>query len=137
MGAVRYLSLEWIDALTKAVATDAAMQRAAAENTIAITQVVTGTPEGDVTYHLSVAGGRAEFGAGPAADEDLRMMQDWDTAVGVATRKLNPQDALIDGRIRLGGDPMKLMAAESLFVALDGIFNEVSKHTTYDVPDKP
>ena len=90
-----------------------------------------------MTYHLAVSGGRAEFGAGPAADEDLRMMQDWDTAVGVATRTVNPQDALIDGRIRLGGDPMKLMAAESLFVALDGIFNEVSKHTTYDVPDKP
>ncbi len=134
---MRYLSLEWIDALTKAVAVDAAMQRAAAENTIAITQVVTGTPDGDVTYHLAVSNGRAEFGAGPAPDEDLRMMQDWDTAVGVATRTVNPQEALIDGRIRLGGDPTKLMAAESLFVALDGIFNEVSKLATYDVPDKP
>lgn len=133
---VRYLSLEWIDALTAAVAADEAMQRAAAENTIAITQVVTGTPEGDVTYHLAVSEGRAVFGPGAAVDEDLRMMQDWATAVGVATRTLNPQDALIDGRIRLGGDPMKLMAAESLFAALDGIFNEVSKHTTYDWPNQ-
>ena len=131
---MRYLSLEWIDALTAAVAASEPMQRAAAEHSIAITQVVTDTPEGDVTYHLSVANGRAEFGPGPAVDEDLRMMQDWDTAVGVATRALNPQDALIDGRIRLGGDPMKLMAAESLFMALDAIFNEVSTHTTYDDP---
>lgn len=134
-GQVRYLSLEWIDALTRAVAADEAMQRAAASNSIAITQVVTGTPDGDVMYHLVVRDGHAVFGAGAAEGEDLRMMQDWDTAVGIAQHTVNPQDALIAGNIRLGGDPTKLMAAQDVFMALDGIFSEVSKHTLYDWPN--
>lgn len=132
---MRYLSLEWIEALSKAVAASDEMRRAAASNSIAITQVVTGTPDGDVTYHLVVQDGRAEFGPGPAENEDLRMMQDWDTAVGVAQHTVNPQDALIAGNIRLGGDPTKLMAAQDIFMALDGIFSEVSKHTLYDWPN--
>lgn len=132
---VRYLSLEWIEALSKAVADSDDMRRAAASNSIAITQIVTGTPDGDVTYHLVVQDGRAEFGAGPAENEDLRMMQDWDTAVGVAQHTVNPQDALIAGNIRLGGDPTKLMAAQDIFMALDGIFSEVSKRTLYDWPN--
>lgn len=128
---MRYLSLEWINALTEAVAASEEMQRAAATNSIAITQVVTGTPDGDVTYHVVVRDGRAVFGAGPADDEDLRMMQDWDTAVGIAQQTLNPQDALIAGNIRLSGDPTTLMAAQDVFMALDGIFTEVSKRTQY------
>lgn len=130
-GPVRYLSLEWINALTEAVAASEEMQRAAATNSIAITQVVTGTPDGDVTYHVVVRDCRAVFGAGPADDEDLRMMQDWDTAVGIAQQTLNPQDALIAGNIRLSGDPTTLMAAQDVFMALDGIFTEVSKRTQY------
>ena len=134
-GPVRYLSLEWIDALTEAVRSSEAMQRAAAECSIAVTQVVTGSPEGDITYHLQVANGTAAFGAGPAVDEDVRMVQDWDTAVGVAQKTVNPQDALIQGRIRLGGDPKTLMAAQPVFSALDAIFGEVSKRTVYDWPN--
>jgi putative sterol carrier protein len=134
-GPVRYLSLEWIDALTEAVRSSEAMQRAAAECSIAVTQVVTGSPEGDITYHLQVANGTAAFGAGPAVDEDVRMVQDWDTAVGVAQKTVNPQDALIQGRIRLGGDPKTLMAAQPVFSALDAIFSEVSKRTVYDWPN--
>lgn len=131
-GPVRYLSLEWIDALTAAVAASEEMTRAAANCSIAITQVVTGTPDGDVTYHLVVSDGHARFGAGPAENEDVRMEQDWDTAIGVAQHAVNPQDALIDGKIRLGGDPTTLMAAQDVFMALDGIFNEVSAQTVYE-----
>lgn len=131
-GPVRYLSLEWIDALTAAVAASEEMTRAAANCSIAITQVVTGTPDGEVTYHLVVSDGQARFGAGPAENEDVRMEQDWDTAIGVAQHAVNPQDALIDGKIRLGGDPTTLMAAQDVFMALDGIFNEVSAQTVYE-----
>ena len=59
---VRYLSLEWIDALTQAVASNEAIAAIAADHTVGITQTVTGGPEGDVTYHLQVAESRASFG---------------------------------------------------------------------------
>ena len=69
---VRYLSLEWIDALTQAVASNEAIAAIAGEHTVGITQTVTGGPEGDVTYHLQVADGRASFGPGAAFPDTRR-----------------------------------------------------------------
>jgi putative sterol carrier protein len=129
---VRYLSLEWIDALSNAVRANPEMTAAAATHTIRITQVVHDAPEGDVTYHLAVGGGDATFGAGPADGEDVRFVQDWDTAVGVATGELNAQEAFLGGRIRLLGDQQKLMDSQPVFKALDAVFNEVRDRTTYE-----
>lgn len=128
---VRYLSLDWIDALSTAVAASADMRAVAAEHTVGVTQTVTGGPEGDVTYHLQVGEGSASFGPGPASPEDVRFVQDWQTAVGVATNALNAQQAFITGRIRLTGDPQKLSASTPVFAALDAIFAEVRAFTEY------
>ncbi len=128
---VRYLSLDWIDALTAEVSASTAMSEAAAGHRIGVTQVVTGGPEGDVSYHLQVGDGVAAFGAGPAEPEDVRMEQDWDTAVAVATGSLNAQDAFIGGRIRLTGDQQKLIEAQPVFRALDGVFATVRDRTEY------
>ena len=128
---MRYLSLDWIDALCAAVAASDAMRAVALEYSISVTQVVNKTPEGDVTYHLVVGDGAARFGAGPAAAEDVRLVQDWDTAVGVATGSLNAQDAFIKGRIRIYGDQHKLMTSHPVFQALDAVFNEVRERTEY------
>lgn len=128
---VRYLSLDWIDALSAAVAASVEMRTLAAEHTVGVTQTVTGGPEGDVTYHLQVGEGAASFGAGPANPEDVRFVQDWQTAVGVATNTLNAQQAFITGRIRLTGDPQKLSASTPVFAALDAIFTEVRSFTDY------
>jgi hypothetical protein len=129
---MRYLSLEWIDALGAAVADSAAMQAVAADHPVGVTQVVSAGPEGDVIYHVQVAEGRAAFGAGPAWPEDVRFEQDWATAVGVATGTLNAQEAFIGGKIRLFGDQQKLMASQPVFQALDQVFNAVREHTTYE-----
>jgi putative sterol carrier protein len=123
--------LEWIDALTAEVAANDELARLAAEHRIGVTQVVLAGPEGDVTYHLQVGDGVASFGAGVAFPEDVRMEQDWDTAVAVATGELNPQDAFIGGRIRFTGDQNLLMASQPVFKALDGVFRTVREHTEY------
>ena len=129
---MRYLSLDWIDALSEAVARSEDMRAAAVEHSIGVTQVVDGTPEGDVTYHLVVADGTARFGAGPAEPEDVRFVQDWETAVGVATGEINAQEAFIKGRIRLYGDQQKLMTSQAVFRALDAVFSEVRDRTEYE-----
>ena len=129
--AVRYLSLEWIDALTQAVASNQAIALLASEHNIGITQTVTGGPEGEVTYHLQVGDGRATFGPGAADPEDVRFEQDWDTATAVATDKLNAQQAFITGRIRLYGDQEKLLANTPVFAALDEVFGAVRMFTEY------
>jgi putative sterol carrier protein len=128
---LRYLSLDWIDALSAEVAASADMAAVAADHSVGVTQVVSDGPEGTVVYHLQVAQGQARFGAGPAEPEDLRFEQDWTTAVDVATGALNAQEAFLAGRIRLFGDPPTLMANQAVFRALDGAFSAVRERTDY------
>jgi putative sterol carrier protein len=128
---IRYLSLEWIDALAAAVDESDAVRDAAQAQSVGVTQVVTAGPEGDVVYHLQVIDGTPAFGAGPAHPEDVRMQQTWDTAVAVATGELNAQDAFLTGRILLTGDQHKLIAAQPIFGALDAVFSGVRERTEY------
>jgi putative sterol carrier protein len=129
---VRYLSLAWMRELTREVADDDTMRELATEHRIGVTQVVTGGPEGDVTYHLQVGDADASFGAGPADPEDVRMEQDWATAVAVATGAQNAQEAFITGKILLFGDQQALMRAQPVFGALDAIFSSVRRRTRYE-----
>lgn len=129
---VRYLSLAWIRELTREVAESDTLAELASEHTIGVTQVVTDGPEGDVTYHLQVGDGTATFAAGPADPEDVRMQQDWSTAVAVATGAMNAQQAFITGKILLFGDQQKLMAAQPVFGALDQVFSIVRERTRYE-----
>ena len=128
---IRYLSLEWLDALSAEVAADAALQELAGRHTIGVTQVVTAGPEGDVTYHLQVGDGAATFGPGAAYPEDVKMEQTWETAVGVATGTLNAQEAFIKGRILLTCNQQKLLEAQPVFGALDAVFATVRDRTEY------
>lgn len=128
---IRYLSLDWITALSDEVAASDQMRKIAESHRIGVTQVVSNGPEGEVTYHLSVGGGEASFGPGPADPEDVKMEQDWDTAVAVATGELNAQEAFIGGRIRLFGDQQKLLESQPVFGALDVVFASVREQTSY------
>lgn len=131
-GAVRYLSLAWIRELTREVADSDELAELAAEHEIGVTQTVTAGPEGDVTYHLQVRDGQASFAAGAASPEDVRMEQGWDTAVAVATGRLNAQEAFIGGRILLFGDQQALIASQPVFAALDQVFSSVRERTRYE-----
>ena len=129
---VRYLSLAWIRELTHEVAASATLADLAHTHRIGVTQTVIDGPEGDVIYHLQVGDGIASFGAGAADPEDIRMEQDWASAVGVATGELNAQEAFVTGRIRLHGDQQLLMAAQPVFGALDAVFSAVRDRTRYE-----
>ena len=131
MSVIRYLSLEWLEALTAEVEASDDLQFLAKQHSIGVTQVVTGGPEGNVVYHLQVGDGVARFGAGPAEPEDVRMEQTWETAVGVATGELNAQEAFIKGRILLTGSQQKLVESQPVFGALDAVFATVRERTEY------
>jgi putative sterol carrier protein len=128
---LRYLSLDWINALSAAVASNDHMREIAQQHSVGVTQVVSDGPEGDVTYHLVVGDGTATFGAGPAEPEDVKMQQNWQTAVDVATGELNAQEAFINGHILLFGDQQKLLDSQPVFGALDAVFASVRDRTTY------
>ena len=129
---IRYLSLDWINALSTEVAASDQMRTVAESHRIGVTQVVSDGPEGDITYHLSVGNGEATFAAGPAEPEDIKMEQDWTTAVAVATGELNAQEAFIGGQIRLYGDQQLLLDSQPVFGALDAVFATVRDRTIYE-----
>ena len=129
---MRYLSLAWIDAVAGAVAASDRLQAIAPAHEIGFTQVVTGGPEGDVTYHLQVGDGNVAFAVGPADPEHVRMEESWETAVAVATGTLNAQEAFVSGHIRLHGDQQRLLDSQSLFGALDSVFTTVRAETVYE-----
>ena len=129
---IRYLSLDWINALAAEVASSDQMRTVAESHRIGVTQVVSDGPEGDITYHLSVGNGEATFAAGPAEPEDVKMEQDWTTAVAVATGELNAQEAFIGGQIRLYGDQQLLLDSQPVFGALDTVFATVRDRTIYE-----
>lgn len=128
---IRYLSLDWINELSAAVEASDHMREVAQSHALGVTQVVSGGPEGDVTYHLVVGDGDATFGAGPADPEDVKMQQTWQTAVDVATGELNAQEAFINGHILLFGDQQKLLDSQPVFGALDAVFATVRERTAY------
>lgn len=129
---VRYLSLDWIDAVAANVATNERLGELAEQHEIGFTQVVSDGPEGDVIYHLQVGDGRIDFASGPADPEHVRMEQTWDTAVAVATGALNAQEAFVNGHIRLHGDQQRLLDAQPVFGALDSVFSAVREQTSYE-----
>ena len=129
---VRYLSLDWIDAVAGAVGTSGPLQDLAPAHEIGVTQVVADGPEGDIIYHLQVGDGTISFAPGPADPEHVRMEQSWDTAVAVATGALNAQEAFVNGHIRLHGDQQRLLESQSVFGALDSVFSAVRPDTAYE-----
>jgi putative sterol carrier protein len=128
---MRYLSAEWIAAVSAAVAANSELQLVAAQHTVGLTQVVTGTPSGDVTYHLQSRGGIVRFSSGVAEPEDVRFTEPYETAVAVSTGALNAQEAFISGQIKFVGDHQRLIHAADLFAALNPVFEAVRLDTTY------
>jgi len=128
---VDYLSNEWITRVAEGIKANSEIIAVARENTVGITQIVTGTPRGDVTYHLESRDGQLSFGEGPAKVSDIAFTQDWGTAVGVATGKINAQEAFISGKIRFKGDHERVIATQPLFLALDEVFSAVNADTNF------
>jgi putative sterol carrier protein len=128
---IRYLSAEWIAAMSDAVRSNTSLQALAGDHVIGFTQVVTSTPHGDVTYHLQVGGGSLTFGAGEASPEHVRFTESWDTAVAVATGTVNAQEAFIKGAVKFSGNHQLLIDAAELFAELNGVFEQVRARTDY------
>ena len=131
MSNVRYLSTEWIEAVGSRVTGSAEIQTLAKTHTVGITQVVTGTPFGDVTYNFQVGSGRATFTQGVASPEDVRFSESWETALAVNNDTMSPDEAILLGHVTFTGDHTKLVAAGEVFALLDSIFEEVRALTTF------
>lgn len=129
---MRYLSLEWIEAMQERVAGSETLAALATTHTIGVTQVITDGPEGTVCYHLQVGDGVASFGPGVAPVEHIRMEQSWESAVAVATEQIPAQELFMKGHVRITGDAQRLIECAPVFGALDTAFAEVRSLTVYE-----
>ncbi len=133
--AVRYLSDSWFRAVNEAARSSTALQQVTAGAHLTLQQVVTGGPEGDVSYWLLIDDGTVEAvpGEGPQGERvpDVTVTQSYETAAAVNRGELSTQDAFLDGRIRLRGDIPVLVRHQNVLNGIGEAFSEVRRQTEY------
>ena len=71
--------------------------------------VVTGTPDGETTWHLHVDHEKVDAGFGPAVDADVVLTLTYADAVAMVQGALQPSVAFMQGRMKTAGDPGQLL----------------------------
>jgi putative sterol carrier protein len=131
MAYVRFLSPEWLDQLAAVAASSDDLRRASASVTVAIRQVVTGAPGGDVGYVVRLERGRVSVEPDGDAAADVEITEDYATAAAISQGLLTPAAAFAGGRLKLGGRVGLLVEHSSVFSALGGVFAASRAATTY------
>ena len=112
--AVKFLSQEWADAMTSALNSSEDFKKAATGQQAKLQQVVTDAPDGEAKYYFKLEGGTAEVALGELADAEATITQNYETAVGINKQELNPQNAFMQGKLKIAGNMMKLMQLQNV-----------------------
>jgi putative sterol carrier protein len=117
--AIKFLSQEWADEMTKALNASDDFEKAASGQSAKLQQVVTDTPDGgEVKYYFKLEGGQAEVQLGELSDAEATITQNYETAVGVTKQEINAQNAFMQGKLKISGNMMKLMQLQSVVNAM-------------------
>ncbi len=123
---LRFLSPEWFARFAEELA---AVRPDADVPPLALGQVVTGAPDGTVSYSILVSGTKAELVVGSTAPAAVTLVEDWPTAQAIAAGT-PVSELLAAGRITLRGDANALLAGqqhlETLGKALGALENETT-----------
>jgi putative sterol carrier protein len=122
-----FLSDAWLADLSTAaeqVSVDPELQ-------LVIQQVVLVGRGREAAYALRIAEGAVRVEPGRAEDADVTFTQDRATAAAIARGELGAQVAFLAGRVRLGGDPHRLLDASRELAALTDLFADVRATTTW------
>jgi alkyl sulfatase BDS1-like metallo-beta-lactamase superfamily hydrolase len=101
-----YLSQEWLDDHLEAGAALPTRPGASAR----VQHVVTGAPDGEVRYHVTITDGRpvaAELG--DATEVDLTFTATYPEAQRAARGEVGPHEAFMQGRLKVVGSTGRLM----------------------------
>lgn len=124
---MQFLSPQWIEALDAAAST----RGLESEGRLVIQQVVTGRPNSDVRYYVTVEGGAAAVRIGEADDPTVTFTQDYATAAEIAQGRVAAQEAFMAGRVRVGGDLLALVRHLDVLEELDRSFRAVRGQTEF------
>ena len=101
---------------------------------VVVEQVVEGGPDGPVVYriHATASGARIAWPvSSDAAPPDLRIRTDWDTAVAVARGEMSTHRALLDGLLKVSGDPTRFGETAAALSGADPVPIAVRATTTW------
>jgi putative sterol carrier protein len=118
MEMVRFLSPEWTETVVDALNGSDDIRQALKGVELVLQQVVTGAPEGDVSYWTRFEDGKVEGGLGQAESADVTITQDYETAAALSRAELNAQAAFMQGRLKVTGNMGKLLQNQSALDAL-------------------
>jgi putative sterol carrier protein len=117
--AVKYLSDEWAGAVTEALNSSDDFKKAATGQQAKLQQVVTDAPEGgEVKFYFKLEDGSAEVALGELADAEATISQNYETSVAMDKGELNPQNAFMQGKLKISGNMMKLMQLQGVINAM-------------------
>ncbi|HEY9556258.1 MAG TPA: SCP2 sterol-binding domain-containing protein [Acidimicrobiales bacterium] len=103
----KYLSQEWLD-LQRELAADLPERPGA---TAVVQYVVSGTPDGDVSFaHRFVDGRLVGSTLGTDADADVTLLETYADSLQIAQGDLDANAAFMQGRVKVTGDMGKLMS---------------------------
>lgn len=109
----KFLSEEWAAAATDSLNGHEGFKNAIGAADLGIQFSTTDTPDGDVDYYLSTAGGNALLSIGNLDSPDVTVKQTYDTAAAIAKGELNTQTAFMTGKLKVSGNLAKLMMHQS------------------------
>lgn len=121
---IRFLSEEWVKAVTDAVNASEEFKQAAAGKSVKVQNVVS-TPDGEIKYWFTVQDGQTEMGLGETSDAEATLASDYDTAAALTKGELNATSAYMSGKLKIQGDLMKLMGLQGVFNALPQVFKQL------------
>lgn len=115
--AVQFISDEFMtDATNKLNASDP-FKSAISGLTLDVQFVVTDVPDGDtVNYTLAISDGSAMMSLGAIEDFDASITSTYETSTAISRGELNTQMAFMTGKIKIGGNPSKLIMHQNVFV---------------------
>jgi putative sterol carrier protein len=116
--AVTFLSQEWAQAVTDALNSSEEFTQAAVRQEAKVQQIVTDAPGGEAKYYFEIENGAAKLGIGELEGAEATITQSYDVAVAISKREIQPQQAFLQGKMRVNGNLMKLMQLQGVLSAL-------------------
>lgn len=116
-----YLSTEWLAAAATAVADDPVLQQLTTADSFVLQQEVTDATDpttGTTIWHVVFSPESVELLPGAATSPDVTLRCDADTAHRIHQGHESAQQAFMEGRLQLGGDPDALLRHQELLSSL-------------------
>ena len=111
---VTFLTQQWAQEVTQALNASTDFRTAAAGKQVRLQQVVTDGPQGETKYYFTLGEGAAEVGIGELSDADATVTQDYATASAISRGEVGPQQAFMQGQLKITGNMMKLLQLQGV-----------------------